>query len=152
MANRAVAAEKHIRVAIAILDGYPLREALRRGGYSKSSCRVPGRIFKQSRPLREALKVETERRRACLTDRLPPRRQSRWNRRPTAAIVERYLGPDGFTSTNTPLQKQRDPKPHPLWQGKQMISCANCGRSVQEDKTFLNMSATARICGPCAGV
>jgi len=150
-----------------LLDGLPGTKALQLAGFSRWSSRHFGELLRQSWPLREALRLETERRQHNWLPRPQRKRRDKYDSRRIASGIREYvITPEDRTAeSNRPIQKRHrdyavaksimygDPMPPPLRTPKYETSplCPGCGAKIKRAELFLNQSGTAYVCLACCG-
>lgn len=106
MACRRIPSARHMQAAKLLVDGESGYRALRQAGYSHWSSRNFGLVLRHSWGLREAIRLEQERRREYLVPRPARRRRDKYSRRAVSNAVRQYVAADiQASSSNTFLRK-----------------------------------------------
>jgi len=164
MGTRSWVSAKQRLAAKLLLDGMSGYRALIEAGYSRWTARKVGYLLRHSWGLRQAIVEEQKARDLRLR---PSPKRKRYDRRPTALLVENYCFPENATShSNTPIERLYDdtqraqriadglpPKEaaKPPAFMEDMTNCPECGRSISRRQLFLGPSGNY-VCPRCAGV
>jgi hypothetical protein len=155
--------ERHLAAAKYLLDGMAAYRALREAGYSHYVSRHFGELLRKSWPLREAIRLETEKRQHKFRP-APVRKRRKYDHRALAQAINNYalLPEDRNARSNRPMRDlyrsermaeaisedlpiPKIPKAEPFHLG---VPCQNCGRRVSHNALYLDMSGQ-RVCDRC---
>jgi hypothetical protein len=164
MGTRSWVTSKQRHAAKLLLDGMSGYRALLEAGYSRWTARKVGFLLRNSWGLRQAI-VEEQ---AARNQRMRPApKRKKYDRRPTALLVENYCFPENASSySNVPIQRlyndtQRVQQiavglphkeaPNPPAFMEHMTNCPECGKALPRRQLFLGPSGNY-VCPRCAGV
>jgi hypothetical protein len=164
MAVRKVVTARHQLAAQLLVDGEPAYRALKAAGYSHWTARRFGNTLRHSWGLREAIRLELERRQRRMQP--APKRRRHDRRRVALAVNDCCLPEDRTAISNIPtlklyaeekraerIAKGLPAKPQQVVDrfSDNLIHCPSCGKLVARNKLYLNMSQTGYACARCVG-